>query len=49
MNRAKLRKAVDALPPAMPAPMLEKALTLVRNPKTRQRIRAEYQRAEAKR
>lgn len=47
MQRSKLRRAVAALPPAMPEHMLNKAMKLVTNPTTRNRIRARYQRAES--
>lgn len=46
MNRAKIRKAVASLPKNLPAPILERALKNVTNDKTRQRLRARYQRAE---
>lgn len=49
MQRSKLRRAVAALPPAMPEHMIEKAIKLVRNTTTRTRIRARYQRAESAR
>ncbi len=47
MNRAKMRKAVAALPPGCPDHMRHQALGLVRNPKTRQRVEARYRRQAA--
>lgn len=47
MNRAKIRKAIAALPFHMPETQLNKAMSLVRNEKTRQHIKAAYQRRQA--